>query len=208
MIRLFDEWQLLPQRIALHRPSATAVLADIHLGYSAARQRQGDAIPTRTVVEELQSLADAAGSHDICAVVVAGDLFEKGFDPLLYEQFIAVLSELDIKILGLIPGNHDRGIELVANEMPLCVNGYDLAGWHIHHGDQPIDHPRLICGHWHPAVRWKRRKVPCFLTKAEQMILPAFSLDAAGVDVDRDPRWRDWERYAIWGEGVIRVIDE
>ena len=55
MMRLFDEWQLLPQRFAVHEPSATAVLADVHLGYTAARQRLGDAIPWRTVVEEMQN---------------------------------------------------------------------------------------------------------------------------------------------------------
>lgn len=200
----FDTWRLLPQRFALHLPSATAVLADLHLGYNAARQRLGDAIPGRTVREELQPLLDAALSHGIRGLVVAGDLFEKGFDPPLYQQFVAVLSDLGIALLGIVPGNHDRGIEKVA-QLPIFPAGFDLAGWHIVHGDQSIESRRTISGHWHPAIRWRARKVPCFLLTDSQLILPAFSLDAAGVDVAGDPRWRDRECYAIWGDDVIRV---
>ncbi|MSQ97431.1 MAG: hypothetical protein EXR98_23155 [Gemmataceae bacterium] len=205
MTRVLNDCRLLPHRFALHVPSATAVLADVHLGYSAARQRLGDAVPNRTVAEELLSLHDAAQTNEIRALVVAGDIFEKGFDPLLYQQFIAVLAALDIKLLGLVPGNHDRGIDAVAQDVPLFAEGYDLAGWRIVHGDQPSAWQRSIAGHWHPAVRFQRRKVPCFLVKDEQLILPAFSLDAAGVDVGADPRWREWQRYAIWGDDVIHV---
>ena len=75
MMRILEDWLLLPQRVAVHEPSATAVLADVHLGYSAARQRLGDSIPWRSVEEEMQPLVSAALTHDICAVVVAGDLF-------------------------------------------------------------------------------------------------------------------------------------
>jgi metallophosphoesterase superfamily enzyme len=181
------------------------VLADVHLGYSAARQRHGDAIPSRTVADELKPLVEAAREHELRAVVVAGDLFENGFDVELYRQFLDVLDPLHIAFVGLVPGNHDRGADKTALAAPLFPNGYDLAGWRVAHGDRPLAESHAIAGHWHPATRWKRRKLPCFLTRGTQVILPAFSLDAAGVQVDRDPRWRDWHRWAIDGGKVVAV---
>jgi uncharacterized protein len=204
MMRLFDEWRLLPQRFALHEPSAIAVLADLHLGYTAARQRLGDAIPWRTVAEEMQPLIDAAKSLDVCALIIAGDLFERGYDASLYQHFLEVLTRVDIALLGVVPGNHDRGLDK-ATDLPIFPDGYDLAGWQIVHGDQPIANTPVIMGHWHPAIRLGRRKVPCFLANHQQLILPAFSLDAAGVDVRADPAWRDWDCYAIDGKDVQKV---
>lgn len=228
MMRILDDWLLLPQRFAVHEPSATAVLADVHLGYSAARQRLGDAIPWRSVAEEVSPLVVAAASHDIRAVIVAGDLFESGFDAAIFAQWLDVLDRLKIRFAGLVPGNHDgaqrqspsakRGkltgkpapsLGARALKLPSCTplanvypDGYDLAGWRIRHGDEQIDDERSVSGHWHPAVRWKRRKVPCFLARGRRLILPAFSLDGAGVDVRSDARWHDWDCYALHGTKI------
>jgi metallophosphoesterase superfamily enzyme len=220
------EWRLLPQRLALHEPSGTAVLADVHLGYCAARQRQGDAIPGRSVAEEIQPLFDAAAQRDIRSIVIAGDLFEAGYDAHLMEQFLDLLDRRRIAFLGLVPGNHDRGVEVGGR---VFADGYDLAGWHIVHGDHPVGTSslacpwnnrepagaagtseagdRLIAGHWHPAVRWQRRKVPSFLSSGQRLILPAFSLDAAGVDIGADSRWRTWRCHAIVGNRVMEITD-
>jgi uncharacterized protein len=193
MMHLFETWRLLPQRIALHEPSATAVLADAHLGYSAARQCLGDAIPWRDVAEELQPLGDAAKTYDLRNLLVAGDLFERGYDAAVHRQFLDLLDRLRIEFLGLVPGNHDRGLDKAALPLPLFPEGYDLECWRIVHGDRAIEGTRTVMGHWHPAIFWKRGKVPCFLARGHQLILPAFSLDAAGVDVGADRRWQDWD---------------
>jgi metallophosphoesterase superfamily enzyme len=89
--------------------------------------------------------------------------------------------------------------------LPQFADGFELAGWHIVHGDQPIADTHAVMGHWHPAVRRNGRKVPCFLARGGQIVLPAFSLDAAGVEVRDDPRWRGWNRYAIVGNDVIAM---
>jgi metallophosphoesterase superfamily enzyme len=204
-MRYCKDWFLLPQRFVVHEPTATAVLADVHLGYSATRQRLGDAVPCRSVMEEMQPLAQAATGVEIRALVVAGDLFERGFHDDLYQQFLVVLEGLEIRFLGLVPGNHDRGIGKAPGDLPLLPQGFDLAGWHIHHGDRPPEHTHAVMGHWHPALRWKRRKVPCFLARDNQLILPAFSLDAAGADIRSDPRWRGWDCHAILGNEVARA---
>jgi uncharacterized protein len=201
MMRIFDDWLLLPQRFAVHEPSATAVLADVHLGYSAARQRLGDAIPWRSVEEEMGPLVIAAATLEIRAVVVAGDLFERGFDAVIFAQWLDVLDRLKIRFMGLVPGNHDR-VGADASSLPIWPGGYDLAGWRIRHGHEPSEGGKVVSGHWHPAIRWKGRKVPCFLARGSHLILPAFSLDAAGVDVRSDARWQGWDCYALCGAKI------
>ena len=103
MMRILGDWLLLPKRFALHEPSGTAVLADLHLGYSAARQRLGDAIPLRGVEEELAPLIAAAAVHPIHALVVAGDLFERGFDAAIFQEWLDVLDRLKIRFLDWSP---------------------------------------------------------------------------------------------------------
>jgi putative SbcD/Mre11-related phosphoesterase len=203
-MRVLDDWLLLPQRFAVHEPSATAVLADLHLGYCAARQRQGDAVPARSVRDDLRPLIDAARPHDLRNVIVAGDLFERGYDADIASQFVRVLEENRIRLIGLVPGNHDR--VGAANEViPILGDSFELEGWQIVHGDRPCNGERAVMGHWHPALRWRRRKTPCFMVHEWQLILPAFSSDAAGSDVDADERWRAWRRYPIHNMRVIRA---
>jgi uncharacterized protein len=205
-MRWLKEWRLTPYCLAIHEPTATAVVADLHLGYSAARQRQGDAIPARNVDEELKPLFKAAAAHDVRFLLVAGDLFEAGYDAGVAERFLAALHSARIQFLGLIPGNHDCGMERANSNLPIFVDGYQLAGWRVIHGDQPANADRLMMGHWHPALRWHGRKTPCFLTRGAQLVLPAFSRDAAGADVWNEVRWRDWDCHAIVEGVVIKPI--
>ena len=200
MMRIFDDWLLLPQRFALHEPSATAVLADVHLGYSAARQRLGDAIPWRSVEEEMTPLTIAATSHDIRSLIVAGDLFERGFDAAVLAQWMDVLDRLKIRFLGLVPGNHDRGtsrkcVAALARRLRSC---------------------RLAHRTWRPTERRREGRVGPLASRdslerpqgsllsgaGRHLILPAFSLDAAGVDVRADARWQEWDCYAVHGSRI------
>ncbi len=195
MSERWHDWLLLPQRIALHEASATAVIADVHLGYAQARRRLGDAIPLPRVRDELAPLAEAARAHDIRQLLVAGDLFERGYDAKICGELIDLLAEWRIALLGVVPGNHDRGIESAS--LTILADPYELAGWSITHGDRATTAERVIQGHEHPATRRGRRKIACFLTRGTHLILPAFSRDAAGVCVDGEKRWTGWERRLV-----------
>jgi uncharacterized protein len=202
MLRIYDEWLLTSCRLALHEPTGTAIVADLHLGYSAARRAGGDAIPLPTVDTTLAPLGHAARQLAIRRLVVAGDLFEAGFQPELYERFVALLREWRIEWVGLTPGNHDRGLPSLAS-VPLWPDGYTLGAWHVSHG---VDEPtvgKAVVGHWHPCLRLRGRKYPCFLVGAESIVLPAFSADAAGTDVRKETRWRDCRRVVIVGTELI-----
>src|SRR5262249_34562148 len=43
MMRIHRDWLLTPERAAVHLPTATAIVADLHLGYNHARRRTGEA---------------------------------------------------------------------------------------------------------------------------------------------------------------------
>lgn len=189
MIRVLDDWLLLPERFAVHERSRTAVIADLHLGYGAARRRQGDAIPIPSLRDELRPFLDAVRLHDLRDVIIAGDLFERGYDRDIAQSLLEMLHELHVNLAGLIPGNHDRGIEKNELGLPIRREGVLLDGWQIVHGDEPIGAEKTVMGHWHPAVRLGRRKAPCFVVNDHQLILPAFSRDAAGVILGDEHRW-------------------
>ena len=77
-MRVLDDWLLTPARAAIHVPTATAVVADLHLGYDRIRRRSGDAVPVRRVADELAALGAELGKQKVSRLVIAGDLFEDG----------------------------------------------------------------------------------------------------------------------------------
>ena len=93
--------------------------------------------------------------------------------------------------LELVEGNHDRSLpwiaghpRLVAATPPPALQSHLLvAGWTIAHGHRPVPANRLITGHHHPVLRVSGHPAPCFLASNGRIILPAFSSNAAGLDV-------------------------
>src|SRR5205823_7028233 len=73
---VWDDWLLTAARAAIHLPTRTAVVADLHLGYAEVRRRAGEAVPLRPVAASLEPLrtllAEQAAEH----LVLAGDVFE------------------------------------------------------------------------------------------------------------------------------------
>src|ERR1043166_4452473 len=106
--RVLDEWLLTPFRVAVHEPTAIAVIADVHLGYCQGRRISGDAVPLPNVADVLEPLRRAHAEIGFQSLVVAGDLFERGFAPESYAALMEVLEHRSIAWLGLVPGNHDR----------------------------------------------------------------------------------------------------
>jgi uncharacterized protein len=204
-MRIHDDWLLLPQRMVVHEPTGVAVLADLHLGYSEARRRRGDAVPVPTMASILAPLAQAAAAHSLRGLLIAGDLFERGFDADVYRHFVAMLEDLALPFLGLVPGNHDGAVEKHIVGAFLWPNGYLLGGWRVVHGDTPLNSEAIVQGHVHPALRWRGRKHPCFLIGPRQIVLPAYSTNAAGVEVSADQEGR---RSAIIGAQLVEVEAE
>jgi metallophosphoesterase superfamily enzyme len=204
-MRVHTDWLLTPERAAVHVPTATAVVADLHLGYDQARRRAGEAVPEVCLARVLAPLATVLARQGCARLVIAGDLFEADWCPRLAAEFRAWLDDIGVTLAGVIPGNHDRGLELANDLLPVCLNGVDVGGWRVVHGDGELPAGRLVYGHFHPWLRWGQVSAPCYLVGASSLVLPAFSADARGASVRRVHGWRSLRCCAIAGNEVLDI---
>jgi len=206
MSRVHGDWLLTAGRAAVHRPTRTAVVADLHLGYDLARIRGGEAVPVRAVAEALAPLRAVLSEHAVRDLVVAGDLFESAAGHEVVEELLTWLRGAGVALAAVVPGNHDRGIGLHHLGLPILPGGVELGGWRVVHGHETLPGGRLVLGHFHPCLRLPPGiKTPCYLVGAERIVLPAFSADAAGVNVVGRPQWRAYSCHAIAGNRVLNV---
>jgi metallophosphoesterase superfamily enzyme len=205
-MRLGDEWVLTAARLGVHLPTRTAVAADLHLGYARARAARREAVPVPSLAEELAALAAALARLGLSRLVVAGDLFEDGRGRLgaeLAEELLAWLAGVGLELAGVVPGNHDRGVGK-GSGLPLCPGGLQLGAWRVIHGDGELPDGPVVQGHEHPWVRWPGRLgAPCYLVGPHRLILPAYSGDAAGVNVRGEARWKGFRCAVIAGDEVL-----
>jgi metallophosphoesterase superfamily enzyme len=131
---------------------------------------------------------------EVRALVIAGDLCEDATGGALLPALLHELTKSSVELTGVVPGNHDRDMARSSHGLPLRPEGILLGEWLVVHGDGPLSGSRLVHGHFHPCIRWAGgRAAPCYLIAPGRIVLPAFSADAAGVDV----RWSaDWHGYS------------
>jgi metallophosphoesterase superfamily enzyme len=201
------DWLLTPERVAVHRPTATAVIADPHFGYDRVRRRSGEAIPQRDVAEALRPLQNVLARHELARLVIAGDLLESARGRALTQDVLEELVEwlrlAGTELIGVVPGNHDHGLEKAAPQLPLCPDGMQLGEWRVIHGDGALPSGSVVLGHFHPWLRWGRISTPCYLVGEESIVLPAYSADARGVNVRGQKQWRRHHCWAIAGAEVL-----
>ena len=152
-----DEWLLTPQRVAVHRPTATAVLADLHLGYNEARRRDGEAVPPADLRFILAPLRSVIAAQAVRQVVIAGDLFEAGPLADLAADLLAWMTGAGVELAAVVPGNHDRGLAAGGYGLPIHPDGCMVGRWRVVHGDGRLPDGPVIHGHEHPCVRWSSR---------------------------------------------------
>jgi putative SbcD/Mre11-related phosphoesterase len=207
-MRVLNDWLLTPGRVAIHLPTATAVVADLHLGYAQARQRRGEAVPVLPLEQQLAPLAAVMTREDVRRLVIAGDLLEDGrAGQKVREEFIAGLlhwlAKSGLDLVAVVPGNHDHGLE-GSTSLPVYPGGFELGGWQVIHGDGEPACGRVVQGHEHPWLRWSNQlSAPCYLVEEQRLVLPAFSLDAAGGNVLSGQRWDSCCCYVIAGDRVL-----
>ncbi|HEY7424745.1 MAG TPA: metallophosphoesterase [Gemmataceae bacterium] len=218
-MRVPNDWLLTAERIAVHLPSKTAVVADLHLGYAEARRCSGEAVPDDAVDEQLSGLGQALQRHGAKRLVVAGDLLEDGHCRDALAVFREWLRETDVELSALVPGNHDRGFADCG--LQIADGSFRVGGWRVIHGDEPVPEGLVVQGHEHPCLRWRpksrviRPRVfggrttpggienPCYLVAPQRLILPAFSPEAAGVNVLSMRRWRAYRCMVVAGDRVM-----
>jgi metallophosphoesterase superfamily enzyme len=198
------DWLLTAQRLAIHLPTGTAVVADLDLGYNDCRRRSGEAVPLSDLKNQLEPLGRALKKQGVTRLVIAGDLFEAGFCPDLAKQIQQWLAGAAVDWAALVPGNHDRALDHSFDSVSICPDGIMLDRWRVLHGNEKLPSGPTVHGHVHPSVSRHGRKVPCFLVGPNRLVLPAYSQDAAGVNITKDPAWYGYRCCAI---DRIKLID-
>ena len=186
-----DGWMLAPEGAALHVEHRVAVIADVHLGYEWARAAGGDCLPAHSLRETLAKLTTLLARQPIDRLVVAGDLVESPRRCLRTEadlrQLYFWLSERKIELVPVL-GNHDpQG----SRRVPLSIQ---VGRWTIHHGHRNLAAMRTISGHHHPVLRAGSVTAPCFIVGDDQIYLPAFTPNAAGLPVGSPGMPPEWWR--------------
>lgn len=200
---VLEHWLLTSQRIAIHVPTQTAVIADVHLGYHQARRKRGEAVPLLTVAEQLAPLPFVLAEQGIRKLIVAGDLFEESPCAALIEELLIWLEQNRLELTAVIPGNHDGPLAKTAPQLPVAVSGHALADWTIVHGDGPLPRGPVVHGHLHPCFRVGTISAPCYLVHKKRLVLPAFSQEAAGVNVLTEPAWTRHQVIVCAGEKLL-----
>lgn len=195
------EWWLDHRRLVLHEPSKTLLAADLHLGYLAIRRDANESVPVETLAEELADLESAWNELAPTALLIAGDLMERGTTGLL-DAFSSWARDRKITLSGLVPGNHDTGLK--ACPIPILHEGHQLGRWHVSHDGESGPYP-VVHGHRHPAVPIPGHGMaPCFVFMENRLVLPAYSVNAAGGSVARRSvvPWDGAEVIAVAGNRV------
>jgi DNA ligase-associated metallophosphoesterase len=185
---------LLPEGAVFLTKSSTLIVADVHLGKSAAFRAKGLPIPEGDNARDFARLLELSRKHHAAHLVIAGDLFHapSGITPELDYALNVFLHDLAIPVT-LVIGNHDLRIPGLA---PSLRRVNDLV---LEENIRVIHDPAAakgkflqISGHLHPVVKIPDAKrtslrLPCFLHRGNTLVLPAFGSFTGGAIIASTP---------------------
>ena len=201
-----QRWRLLPGRAAMWEERRWLILADVHFGKAAAFRARGVPVPEGTTQETLQRLDDLLEHEQPEVVVFLGDLFHarESHAAATLGTLTAWRERNAALPLLLIEGNHDLSagapppaLRIEVEAEPWCVDGIAFC-----HHPQRVHGASAWAGHLHPAVRLNGRaddgvRLPCFWSRPELGVLPAFGSFTGSARIDRED-----------GDRVIAIADD
>jgi DNA ligase-associated metallophosphoesterase len=200
---------LLPTRTLWWPAARTLLVADVHLGKCEAMRAHGAPLPAGVHTAQLERLALATKLTGAARILVLGDLLHApaGMTSAMIDDVAAWRAGLQASV-QVVPGNHDRRLERIADAWKLDV----LEVEHVEGPFRFVHEPSMAtdkytwAGHIHPAVTLRstsdRLKLPCFHIGTKLGVLPAFSSFTAGGPFARE---RGDRVYAIAEGSVIEV---
>lgn len=180
------------------------IVADLHLGYEEALNKQGILVPRQMFSEikkEIKELLKLKPS----IVIINGDLKHE-FGEISRQEWHEVLEILELlmkdkrKII-LVKGNHDTILGPIASKKNLKIKEFycfeDICVLHGHKIflNKEINKAKIIIiGHEHPAISIcegiKQEKYKCFLLgswkKKKLIVMPSFFSVFEGSDVKKE----------------------
>ncbi|PIN86324.1 phosphoesterase [Candidatus Woesearchaeota archaeon CG10_big_fil_rev_8_21_14_0_10_44_13] len=190
----------------------TLILADLHIGYEEALNKQGLMVPRfqfKDLQERLEKILKKANPD---VIVVNGDIKHE-FGRISGQEWRETLKILDLlarnsKRVILVRGNHDKKLGPIAKKRDIeVVDEYEIGGDDIKgregkilvvHGDKETRLPKntrtIIIGHEHPAVSIREGQrtetFKCFLKGKyrgkELIVMPSCNLVTEGSDITKE----------------------
>lgn len=173
------EMALLPQK-AMYLPEYKyLIVSDLHLGKASHFVKHGIQVPDNHDDHDLARLQALLEKHLIETVIFLGDLFHSEYNAS-WEKFKSFRAIHKDKEFILVLGNHDI-LDPAAYAFLNVVDSLLIE--HCFFTHEPLTSPPLgyanVYGHIHPGIRLigKGRQsisLPCFMVRAQEMIVPAF----------------------------------
>ena len=195
--------------LALYLDS-TLVIADVHIGYEEALNKQGILVPRLAFedsVKKIENIFSALKGKKIDRIIVNGDLKHE-FGTISEQEWRNTLKFIDLlqkncNELILIKGNHDNMLSPVARKRNARLEEFFLIKSKkilIVHGNKIPDKKLLneassiIIGHEHASVSLRQgprvEKFKCFLIGKYQgknlIVQPSFNTIIEGTDILKD----------------------
>ena len=188
--------------LALYLPKQRILaIADVHMGYEEALNKQGILMPRfqfKEVILRLETIFKTI-KPKLNKIVINGDIKHE-FGKISETEWRNTLKLLDFLAkhcdeIILIKGNHDTILGPIARKRNVkVVEHYDVGKVVFIHGDKlvPNKAKTIIIGHEHPAISFKQRtdKFKCFLRgkwKGKQLIvMPSFNMVTEGTDITQE----------------------
>ncbi|KYK26049.1 hypothetical protein AYK26_01215 [Euryarchaeota archaeon SM23-78] len=179
------------------------VIADTHIGYEEALNKQGILIPRLQFKEIMKNLEDVFKNVKPKLIVMLGDIKHE-FGTISKQEWRDTLNLLDYLLdkakVVLIKGNHDTILGPLARKKDLEIKDYFVVDNYLFcHGHKIFDDQikewkkikTIIIGHEHPAIGIRDdvrvEKYKCFLLGKYRgknlIVMPSFNFVTEGTDV-------------------------
>jgi DNA ligase-associated metallophosphoesterase len=181
---------LLPERAAYWPARRTLLVADLHLGKSAAFRAAALPVPEATMDADLERLSSAIQQTSAERLIILGDLVHaRSGQTARTVEAVAQWRERhrDLKVL-LVLGNHDKRCGRTPDEWRMEVS-QELkleAPFIWCHWPDEHDAGYVVAGHVHPVAALagpgrQKLRLRCFALGPRRMILPAFGDFSGGT---------------------------
>jgi DNA ligase-associated metallophosphoesterase len=198
-------WELLGERALWWAQARAIVVADLHLGKSAAFRAAGVPVPELTTRADLTRLHAVIQRHDARRVLILGDLLhaKAGRAPAVMQAFATFRHMVAHVEMDLVRGNHDEASGDPPREWGIeCHDEPWRPAWAesvvcVHHPPEQAIEEYMLCGHMHPChvvegpARSTLRSACFWFTMRQRLLmLPAFGsfTGHAPIAVERGDR--------------------
>lgn len=183
--------QLLEDRALFWPRAGTLIVADVHLGKSAAFRRLGVPVPSGATQADLARLDTLLVVSDADRLLVLGDLFHTAptAGEAAVEGFAALRARHAQRLFTVVAGNHDRAWRRLPDAWGVQwrVEALHEPPFVFQHEPMADARGYALGGHIHPCVRLSgagdSARLPVFWFGAAVGVLPSFGSFTGGFNV-------------------------